>query len=114
MSDILQRLVTGTLTNDEKRGVSDFNKKWDRNDPEPLEPISVSFMLQDEQKVAVYQDVKQRVNKGATPDDIAAAVVAAMDEHLLEKQKQAYPGAYGEEQEFKNKRTGNKGSFKRV
>lgn len=114
MSDILQRLVTGNLTRDERRGVSDFNKKWDRDDPEPLEPIAVSFGLQKNQKEAVYQDVRQRVAAGASPDEIAAAVVAAMDEHLLDKQKEAYPGAYGEDKEFVNPKSGKKGGFRRV
>lgn len=45
MSSIVQRLATGQLTSDEKRGVSDFNKKLDTEHPEPLEPIQTSFLL---------------------------------------------------------------------
>jgi hypothetical protein len=113
MSDIVQRLVTGNLTRDEKRGVSNFSKKYDTDEMEPLEPIAVQFGLQKDQKTAVYQDVKQRVASGATPDEIASAVVAAMDEHLNAKQREAYPGAYGEEKAFVNPKSGKSG-FKRV
>lgn len=52
----------------------------------------------------------------ASPEEIAEAVVLAMDEHLLEKQKAAYPGAYegSDGKEFHSKKTGKKGGFRRV
>jgi hypothetical protein len=114
MSDILQRLVTGNLTSNEKRGVSDFNKKYDTDKPDPLEPIAVSFALQKNQKQAVFQDVKQRILDGKSPEEIASAVVAAMDEHLTEKEHEAYPAAYPDEKAFVNPKSGKKGGFKRV
>lgn len=92
-NDIVQRLVTGMLTEDEKRGVSEEHKRWDR-DHEPLEPRAVRFALTKEQKIAIYQDVKQRVVFGATPDDIGKAVVACIEEHLKDKENEAY-GAEG-------------------
>jgi len=114
MSDILQRLVTRNLTSDEKRGVSDFNKKYDTDEPDPLEPIAVSFALKQQQKQAVFQDVKQRILDGKSPEEIASAVVAAMDEHLREKEHEAYPAAYPDEKDFVNPKSGKKGGFKRV
>lgn len=115
MTDILQRLATGNLTAAERRGVSEFNKRWDVDDPEPLEPIAVSFRLKDKEKQAAYQDIKQRIEAGASSDEIAAAVVGCIDQHLIEKEHQAYPAAYNSEQEFESKKQpGKKGSFRRV
>jgi hypothetical protein len=110
--DIVQRLVRGELTADEKRGVHEGTKRWDTDDMEPLEPRKVRFGLRQDQKVAVYEDVKQRIVAGATPDDIGKAVVACMEEHLKEKEEEAYGGEA--EKEFTNQRTGKKGGFKRV
>lgn len=115
MTDILQRLVTGNLTVDERRGVSEFNKRWDNDDPEPLEPIAVSFRLKDEEKRIIFQDVKNRIETGASSDEIAEAVVGCIDEHLKEKEHQAYPAAYNLEKEFESKKQpGKKGAFRRV
>lgn len=117
MTDILQRLVTGNLTADERRGVSEFNKQWDTDDPEPLEPLAVSFRLKDEEKRVVYQDVKSRIEAGASPDEIAEAVVGCIDQQLMEKEHQAYPAAYNSEKEFESKKPGQparKGAFRRV
>lgn len=114
MSDIVQRLALGLLTADEKRGVSEGNKQWDKDEMDPHEPIAVDFRLTEEQKEAVYQDVRQRVVQGATPDDIGKAVVACIEQHLGEKQAEAYPAVYGGgTKEFKGK-SGKKGGFRRV
>jgi hypothetical protein len=109
-NDVVQRLVTGRLTADEKRGVSEENRRWDTDEMEPLEPRAVKFALRNDQKLAVYQDVRQRVVDGATPDEIGRAVVACIEEHLREKEEEAY----GSNKEFVNQRTGKKGGFKRV
>lgn len=111
--DIVQRLATGRLTADERRGVHEGTKQWDKDEMDPHEPITVEFKLTDDQKYAVYQDVKQRVIDGATPDDIGKAVVACMEQHLNEKQMEAYPQVYGAGKEFKGK-SGKKGGFRRV
>jgi len=114
MSDIVQRLAKGELTNNERRGVSETNKQWDRDEMEPHEPIAVDFRLTEDQKRAIYQDVKERVIRGATPDDIGKAVVACMEQHINEKQAEAYPGVYGGgTKEFTGKK-GQKGGFRRV
>jgi hypothetical protein len=114
-NSIVQRLVSGQLTADEKRGVHEGTKQWDKDEMDPHEPIAVDFKLTKQQKLAIYQDVMQRVVKGATPDDIGKAVVACIEQHLNEKQIEAYPDVYGGgEREFTNQRTGKKGGFRRV
>lgn len=88
--DIAQRLARGQLTLEEKKGYSKDNSKYGTENPEPEEPRKVSFALDKEQKIAVYQDVKHRVIDGATPDDIGKAVVACLEQHLREKEAEAY------------------------
>lgn len=89
-SDIVQRLVSGKLTQNEKRGYSEEGLKHSSENPEPAEPRKVSFALSKDDKIAIYQDVKLRVIDGATPDDIGKAVVACIDEFLKEKENEAY------------------------
>ena len=67
----------------------------------------VKFELSKEQKIAVYQDVKDRVANGSTPDEIARDVLASMQEHLKEKESEAYG-------ETNPKLNGGKGGFRRV
>lgn len=67
----------------------------------------VPFELTREQKIAFYQDVKDRVANGASPDEIARDVLASMEEHLKEKQQEARG-------EVNPKLKGGKGRFKRV
>ena len=50
----------------------------------------VSLKLKSEEKLAIYHQIKERVIKGATPDDISKAVIACLDEHLEEKEKEAF------------------------
>lgn len=113
-NSIVQRLALGQLTADEKRGVHEGTKQWDKDEMDPHEPIAVDFRLTPEQKAAVYQDVRQRVVQGATPDDIGKAVVACLEQHLNEKQAAAYPAVYQTGgREFTGK-SGKKGGFRRV
>lgn len=55
----------------------------------------------------MYQDIKDRVINGATPDDIAQAVLLSIQEYLTEKQAEAYG-------EVNSKLKGGKGKFRRV
>ena len=89
MTDILQRLVGNRLTADEKQGYSEKGKVL-ATDPEPVEPRKISFALTKEQRLAIYQDVKNRVVDGMTPDGIGKAVLACIEEHLKEKEGEAY------------------------
>lgn len=115
MNDVVQRLASGKLTSDEKRGVSEFSKQYDTEDMEPLKPIAVSFALNKLQKQAMFQDIKQRIIDGGSPDQIAQDLVLTFDIHLKEKEHEAYPDAYeGLEKEFVNSKSGKKGGFKRV
>lgn len=108
-NDIVQRLATGRLTAEEKKGYSEDNVKYGTENPEPKEPRKVSFALDQEQKIAVYQDVKLRVVDGATPDDIGKAVVACIEQHLAEKEEEAYGSVNP-----KLKGDKKKGGFRRV
>jgi hypothetical protein len=92
-NDIVQRLATGRLTSEEKRGYSEDNSKYGTENPEPKEPRKISFALNQEEKLAIYQDVKLRVIDGATPDEIGKAVVACMNQYLEEKENEAYGSA---------------------
>jgi hypothetical protein len=67
----------------------------------------VPFALSKEQKISVYQDLRDRIESGNTPDEIARDVLACMEEHLKEKEAEAY----GVENP---KLKGGKGGFKRV
>ena len=91
MSDIIQRLALGTLTEDEKKGYSDRSKEYATGQLPPLEPRKVRFTLTKEEQLSICEDVKHRVIQGATADDIGKAVLACMQEHLREKESQAYP-----------------------
>lgn len=67
----------------------------------------VPFALSKEQKVAFYQDLKDRIVDGDTPDEIARDVLASVEEHLKEKQSEAYG-------ETNPRLKGGKGGFRRV
>jgi hypothetical protein len=67
----------------------------------------VPFELSKEEKVAFYQDVKDRVANGSSPDEIARDVLASVQEFLKEKEAEAYG-------EVNPKLKGVKGGFKRV
>ena len=54
MSDIIQRLALGKLTEDERKGYSDRSKEYATDDLPPLEPRKVRFALTKEEQVAVY------------------------------------------------------------
>ncbi len=105
-NDIVQRLATGRLTSEEKKGYSEDNSKYGTENPEPKEPRKVSFALSQEEKIAIYQDVKLRVIDGATPDNIGKAVVACMEQYLAEKEDEAYG--------LTNSKLTGKGGFRRV
>lgn len=90
-NDIVQRLATGKLTEAERKGYSEENSKYGTEN-QILEPKKISFGLQKEERIAIYQDIKDRVMNGATPDDIGKAVVACIEEILAEKEKEAYGG----------------------
>ena len=86
--DIIQRMVRGQLTENEKRGYSEENEHFQIEEQQEFR--KVSFALSKEEKIAIYQDVKFRVIDGMTPDAIGKAVVACMEEHLKQKEDQAY------------------------
>jgi len=109
-NDIVQRLALGLLTQDEKKGYSADNKQYATDELEPLEPRKISFKLTKEQRIAVYQDVAQRVTKGASARDIGIAVLACIEEHLQEKENEAY----GTESPVIGKNQKGKGGFRRV
>ena len=88
-NSVVQRLATGTLTEDDKRGYSEENEKF-RDGAPPPEPTKVSFKLKKEEKIAMFQDIKSRVIDGSTPEEIGRAVIACMEEVLEEKEAEAY------------------------
>lgn len=67
----------------------------------------VSFSLSKEQKIAFYQDLIGRIKDGNEPHQIATDVLACVEEHLKEKEAEAYG-------ETNSKLKGGKGSFRRV
>ena len=67
----------------------------------------VPFAFSKEEKIAVYQDLKCRLEDGQDPDEIARDVIACMEEHMKEKQAEAYG-------ESNSKLKGGKGKFRRV
>ena len=67
----------------------------------------VPFAFSKEEKIAVYQDLKGRLEDGQDPDEIARDVLACMEEHMKEKEAEAYG-------ESNPKLKGGKGKFKRV
>lgn len=88
--DIVQRLARGNLTEFERRGYSEDGLQITADKDKPPEPRKVSFALTSEEKLSIYHEVKQRVVQGMTPDSIGKAIIACMDEHLKEKEEQAY------------------------
>lgn len=88
--DIVQRLATGQLTDLERRGYSEENIQFATENPELEIKKKVSFAFNQTEKLAIYQEIKDRVVKGMTPDAISRAVIACMEEHLKEKEKEAY------------------------
>jgi len=67
----------------------------------------VPFAFSREEKISVYQDLKDRLKDGQDPDEIARDVLACMEEHLKEKETEAYG-------ETNSKLKGGKGKFRRV
>lgn len=108
-NSIVQRLASGNLTEDEKRGYSEYNSQYGTENPLPREPRKVSFALDKFQKIAVYQDVRDRIMNGASPNEVSAAVLACIEQHLQEKEDEAYDySPYGEVASFA------KGKIRRV
>lgn len=50
----------------------------------------VPFKFSKEERVAFYQDIKDRIINGNSPDQIAIDVLASVEEHLKEKEAEAY------------------------
>jgi hypothetical protein len=67
----------------------------------------VPFAFSKEEKVSIYQDLKFRLQDGQDPDEIARDVLACMEDHMKEKQAEAYG-------ESNSKLKGGKGKFRRV
>ena len=67
----------------------------------------VPFTFSKEEKIAVYQDLKCRLQSGQNPDEIARDILACMEEHMKDKQAEAYG-------ESNSKLKGGKGKFRRV
>jgi len=67
----------------------------------------VPFAFSRDEKIAVYQDLKDRLEAGQNPDEIARDALACMEEHMKEKEAEAYG-------EVNSKLKGGKGKFKRV
>jgi len=67
----------------------------------------VPFSLGKEEKIAIFQDVRDRIEGGQSSSDIARDVVACIDEHLKDKESEAYGHT-------NPKLKGGKGGFRRV
>jgi hypothetical protein len=67
----------------------------------------VPFAFSKEEKIAVYQDLKCRLEDGQDPDEIARDVLACMEEHMKDKEAEAYGDS-------NSKLKGGKGKFRRV
>ena len=85
--DIIQRMARGELTADERAGYSENTRGYVEHQPKPNK---VSFKLTKAQKLAIFQDIKFKVVDGMTSDEIGRSVVACIDEHLAEKESEAY------------------------
>jgi hypothetical protein len=109
-NDILQRMLTGKLTQDEKMGYSPAGRQCEEDKSKPAEPRKVSFALTKIERVAVFQDVRQRVLQGTSADEIGKAVLACLDEILSEKEELAY----GAESPVIGQNQKGKGGFKRA
>lgn len=68
---------------------------------------TVPFSFSKEEKIAIYQDVHSRIIDGKRPDEIARDVLLCMEEHLKEKESEAYG-------ETNSKLKGGKGGFRRA
>lgn len=89
-NDILQRMLSNNLTPDEKKGYSEVGKHAEDQKNKPAEPRKVKFELTKEEKLAIFLDIKDRVVKGVSAEDIGRAVVACMQDYLKEKEDLAY------------------------
>jgi hypothetical protein len=67
----------------------------------------IPFAFSKEEKIAIYYDIKDRLDSGKSSDEIACDVLACMEEHLKEKESEAYG-------EINSKLKGGKGGFRRV
>ncbi|MCK9567684.1 hypothetical protein M0R72_01885 [Candidatus Pacearchaeota archaeon] len=103
----VQGLLGDRFSNNPPRGYSD-QLIVERIEPEPGEiKQQVPFAFSKEEKIAVYQDLKGRLEDGQDPGEIARDVLACMEEHMKEKQAEAYG-------ETNSKLKGGKGKFRRV
>jgi hypothetical protein len=67
----------------------------------------VPFSFSKEEKIAIYQDLKARLDDSKSSDEIAKDVLSCMEEHLKDKESEAYG-------ETNPKLKGGKGKFRRV
>jgi hypothetical protein len=103
----VQGLLVDKFSTNPPRGYSD-QLIVERIEPEPGEiRQQVPFAFSKEEKIAIYQDIKGRLEDGQGPNDIARDVLACMEDHMKEKQAEAYG-------EANSKLKGGKGKFKRV
>jgi hypothetical protein len=94
MSD-LQMQVLGSLNEHDKTVKSDRDVTDDARLQEMLyiedgPKKKVSFKLTSEEKLAMYTDIRTRIEDGESPSNIARDVIACLDEFLNEKQDEAY------------------------
>jgi hypothetical protein len=103
----VRELLGGKFSTNPPRGYSDqlIMERVEREEGEIKQ--KVPFQLSKEEKISMYQDIKDRVINGATPDDIAQAVLLSIQEYLTEKQAEAYG-------EVNSKLKGGRGKFRRV
>lgn len=103
----VRELLGDKFSSNPPRGYSD-QLIAERGEPEEGEiKQKVPFAFSKEEKIAVYQDIKCRLETDQTPDEIARDVLACMEEHMKEKQAESYG-------EVNSKLKGGKGKFKRV
>jgi hypothetical protein len=50
----------------------------------------VPFSFSKEEKIAIYQDITDRLESGKNSDEMARDILACMEEHLKEKESAAY------------------------
>lgn len=53
------------------------------------EAARIDLSLKKDEKVAMYQDIKMRIEDGQSPDDIARDVVLSIESLLIERAKRA-------------------------
>jgi hypothetical protein len=103
----VRELLGDKFSTNPPRGYSD-QLIVERIEPEEGEvKQKVPFAFSKEEKIAVFQDLKCRLEDGQDPAEIARDVLACMEEHMKEKQAEAYG-------ETNSKLKGGKGKFRRV